>query len=122
VATQFEALLLRNMVAALRKGASWESEESGGQLVDHLIEDALANHLAKSGGIGLAALVAGEADKPQVIPSTEMQLRLDRWVRGEVTNDVPLAGVAAAPEGRDAIPPIAESPSDESHDVGPGSH
>src|SRR5690606_37895955 len=54
VATEFEAMMLRGMVEAMHRSARIADEEAGGQLVDHLIVDALADNLAKAGGIGLA--------------------------------------------------------------------
>jgi len=59
VATQFEALLLKNMVESMRKTTMPEDEQSGGQLVEQLIDDALAGHLPKSAGIGLASFHHG---------------------------------------------------------------
>lgn len=88
VATQFEALLLRDMVKAMRESAMG-GEETGGQLVDHLIEDALATHLARSGGIGLKRFIT-ETEEPVVVPSTDMQLRLARWVRGDSDAPAPV--------------------------------
>lgn len=67
VATEFEALLLRSMVESMRKTTTAEDEQPGGQLVEHLIDDALAGHLAKSGGIGLASFVGDEVVEPQVV-------------------------------------------------------
>jgi Rod binding domain-containing protein len=53
-AREFESLLLKQLVAAMRATTMDDEENpSGGQLVDHLIEEGLANHLARSGGIGL---------------------------------------------------------------------
>jgi Rod binding domain-containing protein len=81
VATQFEALLLKNLVEAMR-ATTGEPEASGGQLVDHLIDDALAGHLARSGGVGLAAFVEPQASEPQPL-SASRQLELERWLRHE---------------------------------------
>lgn len=105
VATQFEALLLRNMVESMRKTTTQEDEQSGGQLVEHLIDDALAGHLAKSGGIGLASLVDDQVTEPQIVTSTDMRLHLDRWVRESlepvrVTEPTPLSTPETADPGQ----------------------
>jgi len=84
IATQFEAMLLKNMVEAMRKTSMSDDDQTGGQLVDHLIDDALANHLAKSGGIGLASFVDDKTDEPHLVTATDMRLHLDRWVRDEL--------------------------------------
>jgi Rod binding domain-containing protein len=80
-AEEFEALLLRNVVESMQKTAKLDGESSGNQLTDHLIEDALANHLAKSGGIGLARYLQGEMDQPATVPRSDMHLTLEKWVR-----------------------------------------
>lgn len=80
-AEEFEALLLRNVVESMQKTAKLDGESSGNQLTDHLIEDALANHLAKSGGIGLARYLEGEMEQPASVPRSDMHLTLERWVR-----------------------------------------
>ncbi len=86
VATQFEALLLKSLVEAMR-ATTGETEQSGGQLVDHLIDDALAGHLARSGGVGLASFVEPHAGEPQPL-STDRQLDLERWLRQEPSGHV----------------------------------
>jgi len=80
-AQEFEALLLRNVVESMQKTAKLDGESSGNQLTDHLIEDALANHLAKSGGIGLARYLEGQLDEPATVPRSDMHLTLEKWVR-----------------------------------------
>jgi len=83
---EFEALLLRQMVEAMRKTVGAE-ESSGNQLTDHLIDTALADHLASSGGIGLSETLAGlggsGTDNPrphQLTPaSAELRMRLERF-------------------------------------------
>jgi hypothetical protein len=83
---EFEALLLRQMVEAMRKTVGAE-ESSGNQMTDHLIESALADHLASSGGIGLSETLAGleGRDGPpphQVSPGREdVNLLLERQLR-----------------------------------------
>jgi Rod binding domain-containing protein len=61
VASEFEALLLQQLVAAMREGTTAEGEGGpGSQLVDHFIEQGLAGHLASAGGIGLARYLERE--------------------------------------------------------------
>ncbi len=59
-AQEFEALLLRQMVEAMRKTVGGE-ETSGNQMIDHLIDGALADHIASAGGIGLSQTLEGLA-------------------------------------------------------------
>jgi flagellar protein FlgJ len=89
-AREFEALLLKQLVSAMRATTMTE-EESGGQLVDHLLEDGLASHLARSGGIGLGDYLtrdlAPDAEapapsrplSPQSIPTAAL---IGRWTGG----------------------------------------
>lgn len=106
VATEFEAMMLRGMVEAMHRSARIADEEAGGQLVDHLIVDALADNLAKAGGIGLAEMVAGAGDEPHVVPSTEGQLRLERWVKQGAVEDGADAGERWSPPGDNVADPI----------------
>lgn len=83
-AQEFEAVMLRQMVEALRKAAkAGAEEESGGQLTDHLIEDALATHMAKAGGIGLADTLVRAVDERggYSVPRTDMHLMLEKTLR-----------------------------------------
>lgn len=81
-AVEFEAVMLRQMVEALRKATKMGGEEeSGHQMTDHLIEDALANHLAKAGGIGLADTIASSVEERHSLPRTDMHLVLERGLR-----------------------------------------
>lgn len=81
-AVQFEAVMLRQMVEALRKATKMGGEEeSGHQMTDHLIEDALANHLAKAGGIGLADTIASSVEERHSLPRADMHLILERGLR-----------------------------------------
>lgn len=81
-AVEFEAVMLRQMVEALRKATKMGGEEeSGHQMTDHLIEDALANHLAKAGGIGLADTIASSVEERHSIPRADMHLILERGLR-----------------------------------------
>jgi flagellar protein FlgJ len=87
-AREFESLLLKQLVAAMRS-TTMSEEESGGQLVDHLLEDGLASHLARSGGIGLAdyltrdfapeSEVAADAEATSRPPSLPTAALLGRW-------------------------------------------
>ncbi|MFT7579333.1 MAG: Rod binding domain-containing protein [Myxococcota bacterium] len=57
VALQFEGILLKEVVSSLRKTANVMGEGSGGHpMYDHMMEQALTDHLAASGGVGLAQL------------------------------------------------------------------
>lgn len=60
--TDFEALLLRQLVVALRKTIPQSESQSGlsasNKMYDHFIEEGLAQHLADAGGIGLADVLA----------------------------------------------------------------
>jgi Rod binding domain-containing protein len=60
----FESVMLRKMVQSLRatvqESGLWEGV-TGGQMYDHFIEQALSDHLAQSGGIGIADLFNQEA-------------------------------------------------------------
>lgn len=81
-AVEFEAVMLRQMVEALRKATRMGGEEeSGHQMTDHLIEDALANHLAKAGGIGLADTIASSVEERHSLPRADMHLILERGLR-----------------------------------------
>jgi Rod binding domain-containing protein len=84
MAQQFEAVMLRQMIEAMRSSTRMGGEdESGSQMTEHLIEDALANHMAKSGGIGLADTLAAAVEEPgtHVVPRTDMHLILERGLR-----------------------------------------
>jgi Rod binding domain-containing protein len=94
-AQEFEAVMLRQLVEALRKAAKAGSEEeSGGQLTDHLIEDALATHMAKAGGIGLADTLVRAVDEKNSysVPRTDMHLMLEKTLR------FPTSGPTREPE------------------------
>jgi len=89
VAKEFEALLLKELVSSMRATAMSQDGESN-QLVDHLVEENLARHIADSGGVGLAALLVDQVGEPQVTTtSTDHQLRLDRWVRESLPTEKP---------------------------------
>ena len=88
VAKQFEAVMLQQLVSALRRAslAPGQDEDGGNQLVEHLIDEGLATHLARSGGIGLASMIADDArraagagDGPAAASAHAMgELRRDR--------------------------------------------
>lgn len=103
-AVEFEAVMLRQMVEALRKATKMGGEEeSGQQMTDHLIEDALANHLAKAGGIGLADTIASSVEERHSLPRADMHLILERGLRftplspGERRPEDPAAGSLSEP-------------------------
>ena len=92
-AREFEAVMLRQMVEALRSATKMGEEESGNQMTDHLIDDALANHLAKAGGIGLADTLTKAVEDRYTMPRTDMHLILERGLRF-----TPLEHGAVAPD------------------------
>ncbi|HRE88672.1 MAG TPA: hypothetical protein PK095_05975 [Myxococcota bacterium] len=98
-AVEFEAVMLRQMVEALKKATKvGGEEESGQQMTDHLIEDALANHLAKAGGIGLAETIASSVEERHSLPRTDMHLVLERGLRfTPLPPEVPIADPAEPP-------------------------
>lgn len=61
VATQFEALLMKQLVVAMRDSVKLGGESEPNVMTEHLIEDALATHLAQSGGVGLAEVIVRDA-------------------------------------------------------------
>lgn len=74
----FEAILLQQLFVSMRetvpKSGLFESSSSDG-LYDHLVEQAMGEHLARSGGIGLAALF----DEPSVAGQSEKLGRVPAW-------------------------------------------
>ncbi len=60
----FESVMLKKMVQSLRatvqESGLWQGV-TGGQMYDHFIEQALSDHLAQSGGIGIAQLFEEES-------------------------------------------------------------
>lgn len=70
-AVQFETLLLKQLVAAMRETVLTDEDSKGDQLTEHLIEDALATHLARSGGVGLAELIVRDAQGPPSAPGPD---------------------------------------------------
>jgi len=77
----FESVMLRKMVQSLRatvqESGLWQGV-TGGQMYDHFIEQALSDHLAQSGGIGIAQLFEQEAgsqiDPPSATPPIQAEL------------------------------------------------
>jgi len=63
-AVEFETVLMRQLVSAMRETTTFGGEPSEDQLTSYLIEDTLATHLARSGGVGLAELVVRDALGP----------------------------------------------------------
>lgn len=73
VAQEFEALLLQQLVAAMREGTSSEGEDGPGkQLVDHYVEEGLARHIAKAGGLGLGRYLERETGTAEADASRSM--------------------------------------------------
>ncbi len=57
---QFEAILLTKVVTAMRATIPRSSDSAGvtgEQIYDHMIEQALATHLADAGGVGVASML-----------------------------------------------------------------
>lgn len=109
--------MLRQMVEALRKATRMgDEEESGQQMTEHLIEDALANHLAKAGGIGLADTIASSVEERHTLPRTDMHLVLERGLRftplaptpREPTN--PAVNGAGSQVDQVVEPPLTDNP------------
>ncbi|MCC6620501.1 MAG: rod-binding protein [Deltaproteobacteria bacterium] len=60
VATEFEAVMLQELVKAMRATTSLDGkEQKGDTMVEGLVDDAMAQHLARAGGIGLADYLTG---------------------------------------------------------------
>lgn len=60
VAQEFEALMLSKMVESMRKTVPKSGlfpKSSGQNLYDHMMDQALAEHLSKSGGLGIAKML-----------------------------------------------------------------
>ncbi|MGM0578350.1 MAG: rod-binding protein [Myxococcota bacterium] len=70
----FESLLLKRLVTAMRKtvpDSGLLASGPGGQMYDHLIEQALADHLARGDALGLDDLFAGATGaEPDSEPGT----------------------------------------------------
>ena len=103
-AVEFETVLLRQLVSAMRETSSITGESQDNQLTGYLIEDALATHLARSGGIGLAELVVRDAEGPPA-PSSR-----DAGLSSIVGSPIP-----PATTGDDQPHPIAPTPSPAPH-------
>lgn len=56
VSEEFEAVMLREVVKSMRATTSLDGSEQqqGSAMLDEMMDDALAGHLARSGGVGLA--------------------------------------------------------------------
>jgi Rod binding domain-containing protein len=74
----FESIMLRKMVQSLRatvqESGLWEGV-TGGQMYDHFIEQALSDHLAQSGGIGIAELFEQEGGSQIDVRSATREMR-----------------------------------------------
>ena len=71
----FESMLLKKMVSSMRKtvpeSGLW-SGVTGQQMYDHFIEQALSDHLADHGGIGIANLLQTDGDEAPVQGDTSL--------------------------------------------------
>jgi len=58
-ATQFEALMITQMMKSAREGSGWlsEGDETGEDTATGMAEEQFAQALARSGGLGLAKMV-----------------------------------------------------------------
>ncbi|MGB0588308.1 MAG: rod-binding protein [Myxococcota bacterium] len=76
----FESVMLKKMVQSLRatvqESGLWEGV-TGGQMYDHFIEQALSDHLAQSGGIGIAQLFEQEAGSQIDAPSAARRIQAE---------------------------------------------
>lgn len=106
VAEEFEGVMLQEMVKAMRATTTADgSEPKDDQMTDHLITEALAGHLAKAGGIGLARYLAPEEAATGADDTLKIQGRVDalgfeRHLRfgSEAESKPPAAEDSAAPQ------------------------
>lgn len=106
VATQFEALLMKELVVAMRATAKLGGDSEPNVMTEHLIEDALATHLARSGGVGLADVIIRDAEgalRPNTTAFDGTRLGLDL---PDVHDDVEAS--ASPPASMPASRPLAD--------------
>jgi len=102
----FEGIMLRKMVqslqATVQESGLWEGV-TGGQIYEHFIEQALSDHLAQAGGIGIAELF-DEPEGSRVNPGAALGaagLEVDNGDATSEGSDEPL-------EADDGSRPLAE--------------
>ena len=102
----FEGVMLRKMIQSLRatvqESGLWQGV-TGGQMYDHFIEQALSDHLAQSGGIGIAQLFEEEAGSQ--IDATAASRSIQAELPSSTAND---AGPAEAVPADDQVQSLAE--------------
>lgn len=97
VAQQFEAMLLSQMLREMRKTAEWNEDDAGSEGLGlgtesftEAIDDELALHLARSGGLGLTSQLMQSFDR---LPATARAGR----VAATITEPVEPSGSGAVP-------------------------
>lgn len=116
VAKQFESVMLQQMVSALRRAAvaPGQEEKDDNQLVEHLIDEGLATHLARSGGIGLAKMIAEDARRASGKVESPVAHELSGLRRDQVLTPAPHPGddgsfELPSPEALDGDRPRADA-------------
>ena len=105
----FEAVLLQKMVAAMRatvpKSEDGGPGQSGQQMYDHLIDTALAEHLAGAGGVGIADMLGRSLGGD---PVAEVAATRPGRLRGSSLFELPRAAREIDPDGFAALqtPPL----------------
>jgi len=107
VATEFEAVMLQELVKAMRATTSLDGKEvKGDAMLDGLVDDAMAQHLARAGGIGLADYLTGlVAPTRQADDTLSLQGRVGAALDPQAPSTVgapvaPVSGGAADDEAR----------------------
>ena len=75
VAARFEAVLLQQVVRAMRStvhAPGSEKKVMGQEIYDHLMEEALASHMARAGGMGLQNILTHAPPSPSMTVSDKM--------------------------------------------------
>ena len=109
-----ESVMLRKMVQSLRatvqESGLWQGV-TGGQMYDHFIEQALSDHLAQSGGIGIAQLfeeeVGSQLDPTAAARSIQAELPTNAANTHELPE--PLRADDAAQSLAEQLPPQYDS-------------
>jgi len=110
----FEGMMLRKMVQALRatvQESGLFEGVTGGQVYDHFIEQALSDHLAQAGGIGIAQLF--EESKGSPVNTAKVPGAIDRKMEPSESTDTPAKGLLSADDGSrplaELLPPQYDS-------------
>lgn len=113
-ATQFEAVLLRQMLSSLEKATSSStgSQSTGGSIYGSMVVNTVADAIANAGGLGLASLLtkslqaaAPGADHTSKTPLLDSDLHpksqpLSRAAQPLAVNNGPPLGTSPVSEGR----------------------